>query len=170
MQPATEGGAPPCAYAPLLASPRRVRCWAATVLAACLGILAVAVLLAPKGRAYGTHADLFLTGPCGMLVMTGLPCPTCGMTTSFAYFVRGQWLRAAYVQPAGFLLALGTVATAFMAGWTLVRGRWPVLGLWRISPYRLFLGLLVILLGGWVFKIVTGLADGSLPYPGGHGG
>lgn len=154
----------------MTASPARVRCWAVIALAGGLGVLALAAYLDPKGRAYGTHADLFLTGPCGMLVMTGLPCPTCGMTTSFAYFMRGQWLRAAYVQPAGFLLALGTVVTAIVAAWALVRGRWPTLGLWRVSPYRLFLGLLVVLLGAWVFKIVTGLADGSLPYPGTHGG
>ena len=32
------------------------------------------------------------------------------MTTSFAWFVRGNWLASFYVQPMGFVLALGTGA------------------------------------------------------------
>ncbi len=143
--------------------PRTVRLWAAVVLAACLTILGVAAYLSPDPRGYGTHEQLG-SGPCGMLVTTGLPCPTCGMTTAFAYAVRGQWHRALYAQPAGFILALATGFVAIMAASALLRGRPP--GAWwrRIDPYHIFAGVLVLLLGGWVFKIVVGLLDGSLPY------
>jgi hypothetical protein len=141
----------------------RVRSWAALVLAGCLGVLGIAAYLEPNPRGYGTHERLGV-GPCGMLVMTGLPCPTCGMTTAFAHTVRLQWWRAFYAQPAGFVLALGTIGMAGVAVWTLFRGRWPRPNLGFLTPYRLFIGLLVLLMGGWVFKIVVGLADKTLPY------
>ena len=96
--------------------------------------------------------------------MTGYPCPTCGMTTAFAHLVRGQLWRALWAQPAGFVLAIAVFVLTGLCIWTLVRGCWPRLNLWLITPYRLFLGLLVLLLGGWAFKIVAGLADGTLPY------
>ena len=86
------------------------------------------------------------------------------MTTAFAHVVRGQWLRALWVQPAGFVLALATIGLAVVSAWTLLRGRWPRVPLGFMTPYRLFLGLLVLLLGSWAFKIVVGLLDHSLPH------
>lgn len=152
----------PLAQQPVV-RPGVLRFWATLVLAAALAPLALAAWLRPDPRGYGTHRQLG-TGPCGMLIVTGYPCPTCGMTTAFAHTVRGQWLRAAWVQPAGFVMALGVAATAVGAGWIVVRGRlphrWPA---W-VTPFRLYLALLVLLLGSWGFKIVTGLLDGTLPY------
>jgi hypothetical protein len=146
-----------------LAKLARARTAAGLVLLGCLAILSLAAWLKPDPRGFGTHAQLG-TGPCGALVMTGYPCPTCGMTTAFAHTVRGQWLRAFWVQPAGFVLALGTLVVAGIAVWTVICGRWPRPNMRFMTPYRLFLGLLVLLLAGWAFKIVVGLADGTLPY------
>jgi hypothetical protein len=158
----------PATAAPIEARPvaarARVRPWAALILAGCLAVLLVALYLKPDPRGYGTHQRLIGMGPCGMLVMTGLPCPTCGMTTAFAHTVRGQWGRAFWVQPLGFLLALGTIGLAPVALWSLVRGRWPRVDLRVVTPLRLFVGLLVLLVGSWAFKIATGLADGTLPF------
>jgi hypothetical protein len=153
-----------------VAHPAAARGVAALLAAGCIAVLAVAVSLDPRGRLYGTHSDLVGMGPCGMLVMTGLPCPTCGMTTSFAYFVRGQWLMSMYAQPMGFALALGTAVTLLTSLTVLVRGRWPRVQVLWLTPYRVFLALLVLFVASWIFKIVSGLADGSLPYPGNHGG
>ena len=133
------------------------------ILLGCVLVAGLAVFLKPDPRGHGTHAALGF-GPCGMLVTTGYPCPTCGMTTAFAHVVRGHWLRALWVQPAGFVLAVGTLGLAGMSAWTIVRGRWPRVNLGFMTPYRLFLGLLVLLLGSWAFKIVVGLLDHSLPY------
>lgn len=144
-------------------SPTRARLLATVLLAGGGAVLGLSVYLEPDPRGYGT-AEQLGTGPCGMLVMTGLPCPTCGMTTAFAHTVRGQWLRAFRVQPAGFVLALGTLGVVGVSAWALVRGRWPRLGLWFITPHRLFLWLLIVLLGSWLFKICVGLMDGTLPY------
>ena len=102
----------------------RGRLYAAVVLLACAGAIALAVWLTPDPRGYGTHQQ-FGFGKCGMLITTGLPCPTCGMTTAFAYTVRGRLISAFLAQPAGFLLALAIIACAIGAGWVLVIGRIP---------------------------------------------
>lgn len=132
------------------------------VLAPCVAILALAAWLTPAERGYGTHRQLGF-GKCGMLVTTGLPCPTCGMTTAFAYTVRGRLFRAFMAQPTGLVLALATIATALVSSWSLATGRAPHITVPLISPYRLFTILLVLLIGGWAFKIVVGLANGTLP-------
>ncbi|MCG3128749.1 MAG: hypothetical protein CHACPFDD_03640 [Phycisphaerae bacterium] len=138
------------------------RSGAAVVALAALGPLVVAVRLQPSPAGYGTHTQLG-DGPCGMLVVTGLPCPTCGMTTAFAHAVRGRWLRAAYAQPAGFVLALAAGATAVLAGRGALTGRFPDLERWGLGPQRLFVALLVLLIAGWAFKLAAGILDGSLP-------
>ena len=133
----------------------------------CAGLLAVAAWLKPDPRGYGTH-EQFGGGPCGWLVVTHYPCPTCGMTTAFAHTVRGQWVRAFLVQPAGLILALATAAAAVLGASAVVTGRWPMRLALILTPYRLFFGLLVLLLGGWGFKLVLGLLMGTLPIDGVH--
>ena len=65
----------------------------------------LAVSLAPNPAGFGTHQQLGLP-PCSFQTMFGIPCPSCGMTTSFSHFVRGQWLRAAAANLGGLLLAI----------------------------------------------------------------
>jgi hypothetical protein len=67
-------------------------------------VLGVARWLEPDPRGYGTHLQLGLA-PCGFFRMTGRPCPTCGMTTAFAWVARGRLDRAWRANPAGCLLA-----------------------------------------------------------------
>jgi hypothetical protein len=141
---------------------RERRLWAAAFLSGSLVLLSLAAYLKPDPKGYGTHRQLGL-GVCGSLVSTGLPCPTCGMTTAFAHTVRLQWLQAFLVQPSGFLLALATLATVPIALYTLGTGRiaplpWPTL-----TPFRLAAILLVLFVGGWAFKLAYGLATGVLP-------
>jgi hypothetical protein len=143
------------------AGPRR-RLYAALVLLACVAVLALAVWLEPDPHGYGTHRQLGF-GKCAMLITSGLPCPTCGMTTAFAYTMRGRVISAFLAQPAGLLLALATVACAAGAGWVVIAGRFPPVPVPVLTPYRLFLGLLVVLIGSWGFKIAIGLLSGALP-------
>ncbi|MGD9644207.1 MAG: DUF2752 domain-containing protein [Pirellulales bacterium] len=56
-------------------------------------------------------------------MLLDMPCPACGMTTSWAHFVRGQLPSALRANVGGTLLA--AIATMFMV-WSLVsavRGR-----------------------------------------------
>jgi len=85
--------------------------------------LAVAGVLKPDATGHGTHQQLGLP-PCTIYHLFGTPCPTCGMTTSWAHLVRGQVVGAVRANLAGTLLgALAILAVP----WLLVstaRGRW----------------------------------------------
>src|SRR5207237_7307937 len=56
---------------------------------ACLTVLTVAAWATPDPSGVGTHHSSLHMQPCHFLQTTGLPCPGCGMTTSFAWFARG---------------------------------------------------------------------------------
>lgn len=67
-------------------------------------VILVARTLRPDPRGFGTHTQLGLA-PCTFATITGRRCPTCGMTTSFAWFTRGRFDRSWQANPAGSLLA-----------------------------------------------------------------
>ena len=119
-----------------------------------MAILGTALYVQPDTVGVGTHRQLGLSR-CGFLVTTGLPCPTCGMTTSFAYMVRGRFLAAAWSQPAGALLALVTAILAGVAVVVMVTGRRLELNWYRINPMRVMIGGIAVFLSAWVFKIVV---------------
>ncbi len=117
------------------------------LLGACLGLLSlfgVARMLTPSESGMGTHRGLGLP-PCGAIVMFGIPCPSCGMTTSWAWFARGEFYRSMATNPGGFLLAVFVVV---MAGWMgcsgVARRWWPV----HCDPF-------VVLAGGAIVMFVT---------------
>jgi len=78
----------------------------ALVLAGVVGIalLLMAMWLRPSPLGYGTHQQLGLP-PCTILLWFGVPCPSCGGTTAFAHFVRGQWGSALRANAASCLFA-----------------------------------------------------------------
>src|SRR5438876_11312825 len=91
--------------------------WAMVLLAVALvAVFSVARWLEPSPKGYGTHTQLGLP-PCSFAWVTGHPCPSCGMTTSFAWFVRGRLDRSFQANPGGSLLAL---ASAMLIPWLLV--------------------------------------------------
>ena len=67
-------------------------------------VFGIARWLEPDPRGYGTHTQLGLS-PCAFVLVTGQRCPTCGMTTSFAWFARGRFDRSWRANPAGSVLA-----------------------------------------------------------------
>ena len=138
------------------------RLYAAGLATAAGGLLIIAASLIPSGRHLGTHRQLGLP-PCGFAMMTGLPCPTCGMTTAFAHAVRGQFIEAIRSQPAGFLLALATAGFGLVAALATVTGRRPAVNWYRVNPMRLLWWSVGLLVASWAAKIVLGLVDGSLP-------
>jgi len=84
---------------------RRARCLLMAAAAGLAGLLGLARTLVPDPRGYGTHTQLGLR-PCAFVTVTGRLCPTCGMTTSFAWIMRGKVVRSWRANPAGCLLAL----------------------------------------------------------------
>lgn len=98
-----------------------------------------------------------------MLTLVGYPCPTCGMTTAFAYAVRGELGSAFNAQPAGLALALITVIAASLSLSIVVTGKVWAVNWYRVSPTRVTLGAVLLVLGGWAYKLVAGLMFGTLP-------
>lgn len=69
-----------------------------------LAAVGVCMLLQPNPAGLATHERTGLPR-CGFLAHTGLPCPTCGATTSASLFVRGRPVRAWRTHPMGAFLA-----------------------------------------------------------------
>jgi hypothetical protein len=63
-----------------------------------------------------SHRQLGLP-PCTFLEVTGVPCPSCGMTTSFALLVRGDVANSMWANWVGTLLA---VFCMLVIPWTVV--------------------------------------------------
>ncbi len=130
---------------------RGVRVGLVAVAVSLAGVFGVALYLNPYGpdgaaRTMATHTQLGLPA-CNMVALTGRPCPTCGMTTSFALLVRGDVrgsLRANWV---------GTVLAASWAGllaWAVVSA---VAGrLWLVPPGR---GELLLTVGVALFLVLA---------------
>ena len=98
------------------------RFFAVIISLACLAVMLTAAWVSPSPTGLGTHTQLGLE-PCQFLVRTGLPCPSCGMTTSYSWFARGNFLASLYVQPMGFLLALLTVLAFWVGLYVAATGR-----------------------------------------------
>ena len=131
--------------------------WAARALAAglsgaCLFVLILAARLTPSPDGCGTHQGLGLA-ECGFLARTGLPCPACGMTTSWAWFARGNLPASLYVQPMGTALAVTCAMAVWVGFYAAVTGR-PVHRLAGVVPDRWWLvPLLSLGVLGWAWKM-----------------
>jgi hypothetical protein len=127
----------------------------------CLAVLIIAAVLKPVASGLGTHAELGLA-PCGFLVRTGLPCLSCGMTTSLSWFVRGNLLASFYVQPMGCVLALATAMTFWIALYGAITAKpiGRVLAQVQVRYYIVPLLSLAILAWGWKMFIHLRGMDG----------
>jgi hypothetical protein len=126
------------------------------IVQATVGIVAAAalvlgVVLTPSPTGIGTHTHLGLP-PCGMLVVTGHPCPTCGVTTSFVLAAHGRFWEALVNQPFGLVCFLLAVAGIISSTASLVMGcSWhPLLTVYGVVVPTAV--LLVLALLSWAYK------------------
>ena len=119
--------------------------------AACTAALVAGVLLVPSPTGTGTHRVLGLP-ECGMLKMTGKPCPTCGVTTSFVLAAHGRFGESLVNQPFGFAVFLLVAGGLGGLVFTLATARswYPVFV--RVNPVVIILALLGLLLASWAYK------------------
>jgi len=87
------------------------------------GVFAIAFWLNPYSpdgtpRTMATHTQLGIP-PCNFVVLTGKPCPACGMTTSFSLLVRGDVAASLRANWAGTIIA---VVWAFTMIWAVASG------------------------------------------------
>jgi hypothetical protein len=125
-----------------------------TLIGLAMAALGLARLLQPSPRGFGTHEQLGLP-PCFFLKLTGLPCPSCGLTTSLAHAARFHFFEAFITQPFGLL--------AFFIAVLLI----PLLCylLYRRVPWQRFIGarganvamytLIALYLLAWAYKIAA---------------
>jgi hypothetical protein len=122
--------------------------------AVCLLPLVLGAWITPDPAGHGSHTQLGLM-PCGFLIATGQPCPTCGMTTAFAHATQGELGTAAVTQPGGLLLCLLAAVGVWIGLHSAVFASRAVeasLGVLRARPLIL---LAVLLAAAWVYKLVT---------------
>ena len=116
-------------------------------------LIAVAAMLKPSPFQLGTHQQLGLP-PCSFLVLFGVPCPTCGMTTAWAHLMHGELIRAFQANIGGVLLAVLAMAAAPWLMISAARGRWLI---WR--PNGSVVGyvsgvIIAIALVQWGFRLL----------------
>src|SRR5262249_37088847 len=139
-----------------------VRVTLLTIGALLAGGFGVAGYLNPYGpdgtpRQMATHTQLGLP-PCNFVVMTGKPCPSCGMTTSFALLVRGDVRGSLNANWVGTTLALfwagllvWSVASALAGRLLLIPSGRGELALTVAVGF-----LLVLMLGRWGAILLKG--------------
>jgi hypothetical protein len=138
---------------------RRVRLGIVAVVVGLILVFAAAAWINPYAadgtpRAMGTHRQLGLP-ECNFLRLTGVPCPSCGMTTSFALLMHGDPVASLRANPVGTLLAVCLLAAI---PWSLAgaaRGRWlwvRTLEPWLLRAIVVFTGLA---LARWVVLLAV---------------
>ena len=88
--------------------------------------------------------------------LTGLPCPTCGLTRAVCLFAQGQWRDSLGMHPAGWLIFLLVLGAVLWTSAESVAAR-------ELCP-RLKERLMAVLLGcgavlsasGWVLRLARG--------------
>ncbi|MEO0965444.1 MAG: DUF2752 domain-containing protein [Planctomycetota bacterium] len=137
---------------PRLATRRLV---AAGVAVAAAVVLALAAWMQPSSAGHGTHTQIGLP-PCGFEMTTGLPCATCGMTTSFAHAADGRFLASFLTQPAGFVLAVLTAIALIVGGYIAATGADPR-PLKSLLSAKLLLAFGGLILAAWCYKLLVTL-------------
>lgn len=128
----------------------------------CLAIVAFFGIFALAGH-YNLDMGRWL-GYCGFKQKTGLPCPTCGMTTATLAFAQGKIREAFYAQPAcAFFCCLAVIAAvlAFIAAVLGVYFRFIGRFLQQIKLRYMLLALIIIVAAGWAVTLARAMAERS---------
>jgi hypothetical protein len=132
--------APPRLLAP---DGRRSKAWQAGVIAAALALSA----LTNPNRPLPFEV-------CGFKLLTGLPCPTCGMTRALCHGLRGHWSQSVTSHPAGLILAAGLVGWMFWSAAEAYRGR-PLLEAARGRLGTVFVGAgVTVSVAFWIARLI----------------
>lgn len=128
---------------------------AAGVALAVLLVLGFAVSPAEEG--YGTH-EKFGLPPCTSMALFGVPCPGCGVTTSVSLASHGRLMDSFLTQPFGFLIALLGALSIPWALWGHFARRDLYAEFLRLVTKPTLIGLAVIVLAAWGYKLYVVLA------------
>lgn len=130
----------------------RIRYSAVAVSATAL--LLIARFLRPSAAGVGTHQQLGLP-PCLFLRLTGIPCPSCGLTTSVAHAAHLHFAQSIVTQPFGFIVFLVVLLSIPFSVYFIYRPI-PVSVLAELPGRKLVLRLtLALFLLSWFYKIAV---------------
>ena len=128
----------------------------------CFGIIAFFAAFAIAGH---YHIDMGRwLGLCGFKQRTGLPCPTCGMTTATLAFAQGKIFEAFYTQPACGLLCSVMVIVAIIAFIIAVFGvyfRFIERFFTEIKLRYMILALIIIIAAGWAVTLARAVVENN---------
>ncbi len=69
-------------------------------------------------------------------------------------------------QPAGLVLALGTILATSVSLSVLFTGKVWAVNWYRVSPTWVMLAAVLLIAGGWIYKLAVGVISGALPVGG----
>ncbi len=147
-------GAVPTAYQPTRFARLQNRLMALPIFLGGATVLGIASRLEPNPAGLGTHRQLGLP-PCQFEQVTGLPCATCGCTTSFSHAANGSLLDAFLTQPFGALLAVMTAMAVIISGYALATNMQIMPVLRFIGRGRVIAVLLAYMMLAWGYAIYT---------------
>ena len=110
----------------------------------------------PRARSDGTVHTSSGFRDVRILGYSGLPCPACGWTTSFALVAKGQVITAWFTQPFGVILAVSTGVGMIVSGMEAVspRDRWALFhGCFKAREIQFVRLLFAAMFAAWAFKI-----------------
>ncbi|MSR40532.1 MAG: DUF2752 domain-containing protein [Phycisphaerales bacterium] len=133
---------------------RRRRLTGLLVAAITGAVLGLAWWLQPAAKGIGTHQQLGLPA-CAWPERFGIPCPTCGYTTSFALAAKGHFIDSFVNQPMAMIVALATGCIFVASLWSVATGRSiaPIAGRCSGGKFWLIVGVLGLL--SWGYKIAV---------------
>lgn len=130
----------------------RIRYLAISVVAAV--VLLIARLLQPSPNGVGTHTQIGLP-PCPFLHFTGIPCPSCGWTTSVSHSARLHFYEALITQPFGLIVFFGAVLSIPLSIYLIHRRiPWSRLNGLRGRIFAMY-ALIALFLLSWLYKIAA---------------
>jgi hypothetical protein len=128
-------------------------------------VLGIAIKLDPyrNGRTWtqATHTQLGLP-PCSFYMVTGIPCPSCGMTTSFSLLMHGDVLNSLRANWVGTSLATFCVLFIPWSIGSALRSRVLIVQSVEITLTRLVAAFLWLLIIRWGVVIFLMWYDGLL--------
>lgn len=119
-----------------------------------LALLVIARGLTPSPAGFGTHEQLGLP-PCSAIVLLNIPCPACGMTTSWAHTTRGDLVAAAQSNAGGMLLALIAMAFFPSSCYFFFRGKASTDGWFSLVLAICLVAALSVSLVQWVIRLLN---------------
>ena len=101
----------------------------------------------------GTHQQLGLP-ECNFKALTSVPCPSCGMTTSFTLLMRADVWNSVKANFAGTALATFGVLFIPWAFASAFFGRFVFIRSIEMVVFRLAIVFLLLLFGRWAFVVI----------------